>query len=501
MSDKRETQGKTVEHAVSEALLQMGARKDEVKITVLEEPRSGFLGILGHRQAKVLVERKNERRGRGQRDYRDRDDDGSAHDLSGGGSTGGQKRGRGSRGRRTGDRQARPDQARPGQGEGARGGRNQRNKTQVEGRPADQSGNQPGNQSSNQSSPRSGGRGSGSREQGDGRSRGRGRQDSQSRSPQDRPDRQSRPERQETTNQSASVGNSATVETNGGPEGAREQNRPEPRRGRHPRGGSGGSPRQDRNRTAENSPDRGREEARSGPRNESTRPRPAPVPRNESAPGPAPVPDTMLVSGLKASAYCEPVRNVAEVDLDDTITSFTSGILNRAGFPCRCEVKNGEYRQVRVITGDDSAGMLIGRHGSTVDAVEHLIERMMGVAAGDRVRLNLDINNYRRRREEVLVSRVAEAAERVKETERDYHMEPMCARERRLIHLEAEKYDSIRTYTLMQSGDKHVVIAPGKGEAVERIPGDDESAPEILSSVDVLMDTSLETTGEMPPEE
>ena len=57
MSDKLEIKGKTVDLAVSEALLRMGARKDEVKITVLEEPKSGFLGLLGNRQAKVLVEK------------------------------------------------------------------------------------------------------------------------------------------------------------------------------------------------------------------------------------------------------------------------------------------------------------------------------------------------------------------------------------------------------------------------------------------------------------
>ena len=154
-----------------------------------------------------------------------------------------------------------------------------------------------------------------------------------------------------------------------------------------------------------------------------------------------------------------------------------------------------------MITGDDRAGMLIGRHGSTVDAVGHLIERMMGVAAGDRVRMNLDINNYRRRREEVLVSRVAEAVERVKETERDYHMEPMCARERRLIHLESENYESIRTYTLMRSGDKHVVIAldkadsasDGREEKEATSEPVSEETPAVISSIEVMMDTSLET--------
>ena len=58
MTDKIEIQGKTVDAAVSEALLQLGARRDEVEIKVLEEPKTGFMGILGGRAAKVLVRRK-----------------------------------------------------------------------------------------------------------------------------------------------------------------------------------------------------------------------------------------------------------------------------------------------------------------------------------------------------------------------------------------------------------------------------------------------------------
>jgi spoIIIJ-associated protein len=218
----------------------------------------------------------------------------------------------------------------------------------------------------------------------------------------------------------------------------------------------------------------------------------------DSAPAGDLEPDTMIATGRKATKYAQPVREVGEDELNPTIVELTTGMLMRAGFPCRCEVKDDEYRQVRVITGDDSAGMLIGRHGSTVDAVEHLVERMMGIAAGDRVKMNLDINNYRRRREDTLAERVAEAVERVRETERDYHVEPMCARERRLVHLAAEEYEGIRTYTLMRSGDKHVVIALDRGDDDE---GDGSIEPQAEAATAVVttgvaMDVSAGTPDE-----
>ena len=84
---------------------------------------------------------------------------------------------------------------------------------------------------------------------------------------------------------------------------------------------------------------------------------------------------------------------------------------------------------------------------------------MASNAIDARARINLDINNYRMRREESLVERVAEAGERVRQTGRSVHMEPMSGRERRIVHLETEKLGGLRTFTMDGSGGKHVVIA------------------------------------------
>ena len=96
MTEKIEIQGKTVNEAVSEALLKMGARRDEVDVTVLEEPKSGFLGILGGRPARVVVRKR--RGGGGRRDYRKNENGHKPHSLDGG---------RGGRGR-GGQRRASP---------------------------------------------------------------------------------------------------------------------------------------------------------------------------------------------------------------------------------------------------------------------------------------------------------------------------------------------------------------------------------------------------------
>ncbi len=172
----------------------------------------------------------------------------------------------------------------------------------------------------------------------------------------------------------------------------------------------------------------------------------------------APV-DEVIVNAVAARKYAHPVADVTDENLDAALAELASGMLARAGFPCEVEVKEGEYRQVRISSDEESAGMLIGRHGQTVDAVEHLVERMACNAVDDRVRMNLDINGYRERRSESLKERVGEAIAEVRETGRAYHVEPMSARERRLVHLAAEAAEGIRTFTMIGSGGKYVVIA------------------------------------------
>lgn len=179
--------------------------------------------------------------------------------------------------------------------------------------------------------------------------------------------------------------------------------------------------------------------------------------------------DEVIATGIAATDYAKALTAVDEAGQPAMLTELTNGMLARAGFPCECETIPGEYHAVKVSVDEDSAGMLIGRGGSTAEAVEHLVERMASNAAGDRVRMNLDINDYRIRREDTLRDRAIEAIAEVRATGEAYHMEPMDARERRVVHLLAEEMPDITTYTVIDSGGKHVVIARSDDDAA----GDD----------------------------
>lgn len=565
MTDKIESKGKTVEDAVNEALLQMGARRDEVNIEILDEPKAGLFGILGGKRARVLVTRKaggarSPRGGRGGR--RDQPLDAVAYDLNdkegsrrrGGRGRSGQAGARreeepGARGQQDGRSRREPREPRE-----ARETREPREAREPrEGRDSrDSRGTREPREPREPRVAREGGEGRPAREgEGSGRSRrrgGRGRRGGARRNDEDRaartgngavvervegseptPGNERRPSERSSERPSERLSERGSGERQGGERSGglrrggrsrrnrdsdRPQERPLDRAEAFPatdlplddlgaapvmegESSSGAMPEprpRDDGRRDEARREDGRRDGRGRSRGRGRDGRDGREGRTRDADADTPetyVPadhdssnDRIIRGDISAAGYADPVREVADEDVDQTLINFTSGMLLRAGFPVRCEVKDGEYRQVRIVTDDTSAGVLIGRHGATVDAVEHLVDRMIGMAAGDRVRMNLDINNYRRRREESLHDRVLDAASMVRENGRTFHMEAMCARERRIVHLEVEKMAGLRTYTMGGAASRHVVIALDNGEADELEPGVGPDAADELDGED-----------------
>jgi spoIIIJ-associated protein len=162
---------------------------------------------------------------------------------------------------------------------------------------------------------------------------------------------------------------------------------------------------------------------------------------------------------MAAAELVTPLRDVPEAEAPAAIQKLTAELMARAGFPCRVDVRPGEYHAVRILTDESGAALLIGRNGATIDAIEHLVERMVSQAVGAHVHMNLDVNNYRRRREERLVQRAQEIAARVLRSGEQESLESLPARERRVVHLEVAKVSGVQTFTVMNEEGKHVVVA------------------------------------------
>lgn len=111
------------------------------------------------------------------------------------------------------------------------------------------------------------------------------------------------------------------------------------------------------------------------------------------------------------------------------------------------------------LKGDD-LGILIGRHGQTLDALQYLtnLAANRGVDEG-RVRIVLDVEDYRKRREETLVRLAQRLANKVKRKNQRIVLEPMSRHERKIIHMALQDDPQIATYSEGEEPYRKIVIA------------------------------------------
>ena len=109
-------------------------------------------------------------------------------------------------------------------------------------------------------------------------------------------------------------------------------------------------------------------------------------------------------------------------------------------------------------TAPEDGGLLIGRHGSTLDALQYLTLRVLQAEGLERMRITLDVAGYRTRREEVLREQVEQVAGKVRDGGRPYHFEPMSAMERRVVHMAALELGGLRTESEGEGRRRHVVL-------------------------------------------
>lgn len=110
------------------------------------------------------------------------------------------------------------------------------------------------------------------------------------------------------------------------------------------------------------------------------------------------------------------------------------------------------------ITGDN-LGMLIGKHGQTLNSLQYLANVYYGRSAGEHRRVVVDVGGYRMRREETLRRLALRLAEKAKRSRRKVMLEPMSAHERRIIHTALQGDKSIVTYSEGNEPYRKVVIA------------------------------------------
>jgi spoIIIJ-associated protein len=122
----------------------------------------------------------------------------------------------------------------------------------------------------------------------------------------------------------------------------------------------------------------------------------------------------------------------------------------------------GRASAVLDVEGED-LGLLIGRRGTTLSALQYLVNVMMTRKTSSRVLVTVDVEHYHRRREETLQGLAHRMAERVRTSRRPMTLEPMPANERRIIHLALSEDTDVVTGSVGMGEERKIVIRPRGG--------------------------------------
>ncbi len=103
---------------------------------------------------------------------------------------------------------------------------------------------------------------------------------------------------------------------------------------------------------------------------------------------------------------------------------------------------------------------IIGKHGTTLVAIQHILKLLVRSKADEHINFSVDVNGYRRQQDDYIRNLAREVAQEVVINGRASTLEPMNGYERRLVHLELEKNDLVKTESIGEGEDRKVIISP-----------------------------------------
>ena len=181
-------------------------------------------------------------------------------------------------------------------------------------------------------------------------------------------------------------------------------------------------------------------------------------PRQERRPA-----ETPAVPAEKAPAEpSAPVVDLGE-EVDDekaqAIRKFLSGLLEQMENTAEIHVYLLEKGRYKVILEGKNLGALIGRRGETLDAIQQLTSYAVNRSGSGRVRVQLDAENYREKREQSLQHLARKVAAKVTKYRRSVTLEPMNAYERHVIHTALQDVPGVTTYSTGTEPNRRVIVA------------------------------------------
>lgn len=143
----------------------------------------------------------------------------------------------------------------------------------------------------------------------------------------------------------------------------------------------------------------------------------------------------------------------------EKIEEFSSLVTSILGLEAQTKIQDhGDHIDVEVLGDEHKMGILIGKRGVTLDAVQYLMTRLVNQDQEDYTRVFLDTSNYRAKREKSLESLAHKSAQKVLKYGRNVRLEAMNAAERRIIHAALQDVDGVMTHSEGRDPHRRVII-------------------------------------------
>ena len=151
------------------------------------------------------------------------------------------------------------------------------------------------------------------------------------------------------------------------------------------------------------------------------------------------------------------VRVSKKVDYERIVREFLEPIFDAMAINEELEItQEDDCINVRVFA--DDIGIIIGRRGETLDALQYLLGLVVNKNSDNYIRVTFDVGNYREKREETLEKLAKKLAYKVAKNRKSITLEPMNPYERRIIHATLQNYKNVETYSVGDDPNRKVVI-------------------------------------------
>jgi spoIIIJ-associated protein len=176
-------------------------------------------------------------------------------------------------------------------------------------------------------------------------------------------------------------------------------------------------------------------------------------------------PDDHRPARVRAEVDPEVWREAAEQLPDEPaerVRAIVARIVHALGLRATVDIDETD-EELRATVNGDELGLLIGKHGSTIDALQHIAYRAAYRGVGDRKQVTVDAAGYRERRETALHRMADRAVAEAQRFDRAVELEPMRPGERKIVHLYLRDRTDVETHSEGDEPERRLVITPVRG--------------------------------------